>query len=351
MELHTTRFTVDEIDNMLDGGLMVYEYYYPMATGKELPRVGSKMLSPFRDEHDPSFSIYLSKAKGKYLFKDHGIDKVGSHYQFVMDIYGIDFKEAITKIKSDILGITDNGISSSDKTLKAIKRAYQRPVHKEQVRSEIYPIYRNWNDYDSELWDKYQLTEYTLSKFHVSPVSVYDLKKEDKTIRIKAHDNDPIYDILMPRSGRHKMYRPLTKDPSFKWVSNTVADEDVFGFDLLPKESNDLFLISGNKDTMIFSQHIGLPCIALASESANLTEELYSFLRHMASNIWVLYDNDKQGYRKAEMFKEQFGLPSLNHIYEKMNVNDLGDIAKKGLSEIDEFRFLLTNNITNTNIR
>lgn len=310
------KFKLEELDYMLDNGMAVYEHYYPVATGKPLGKLHDKMLSPFREEKNPSFSIYPHRTTGKIIFKDHGIDKIGSHWQFVMDLYNLDFKEAVALVKKDLLGIDDDGNIVGTQALKIIKASYKKATRKVNSRVELYPGYRDWDSNDLEFFSGAGISPATLAYFNASALAFFDMTKEGKTIRIRSNPSDPMYGFTFP-SGRHKIYRPFTSNPRYKWTSNLVAEEDIFGFKMLPKSCEHLFMVGGNRDCMSFHENIGIPVISLASESANLTEELYSFLRHTAKNIWVLYDYDKQGTRKSIMFNEQFGLPYLNTLYEK----------------------------------
>lgn len=333
---------LEELNAMLNGGMEVYRHYYYSVVGREIARLNDKCLSPFprangKIEEDPSFSIYFHKSKGTVFFKDHGLDMMGSHWQFVMNLFGLDFKDAVEKVKSEILGIGSN-------THIPIRKIFYKPIEKKSTRVEITPLWREWQDNDLKFFERFNISEKTLNKFNCCPLEGYDLLKENKTIRIFQREDDPIYCFTFP-SGRHKIYRPLTENQAFKWTSNLVAEEDFFGFHMVPKKCEHLFLIGGNKDAMSFYENIGYPVMALASESTNLTDSTITILRHTATNIWVLYDNDTQGYRKAEKFKEQFGLQSLNHLLEPYQVKDFAELVEKHPDKVEDFKNFLNQHI------
>jgi hypothetical protein len=108
-------YSIEQLNVMLNKGMAVYEHYYPQITGKQVGNLNHKMISPFLRgdglEEDPSFSIFIHQSKGTVFFKDHGLDRVGTHWQFVMDLFGLDFKSAVQKVKADILGMISNGMS------------------------------------------------------------------------------------------------------------------------------------------------------------------------------------------------------------------------------------------------
>jgi DNA primase len=96
------KLTVAELNAMLSNGANVYQHYYPLVTGRPLGHLNTKMLSPFRDEDDPSFQFFPHYSSGIIYFKDQGIEKKGDHWKFVMELFGIDFPTALPKVKADI---------------------------------------------------------------------------------------------------------------------------------------------------------------------------------------------------------------------------------------------------------
>ncbi len=343
------------LDRQLDQGWSVFEYYYPMhVNGKKDTnlRLGNKVIAPFlRDgklETDPSFSVFMHRSKGTVFFKDHGLDRIGTHWQFVMDLYGLDFREAVKKVKQDILGIS----SSGHQPIVARPLNFKRPEPPKNAEVQLTPGYRDWNDSDLAWYKSAGITLPTLNAFKVHAASYYDCRKEDKTFRITAKENSPMYSIDFV-SGRRKIYQPFA-DPRFKWTSNTKADDDVFGWHILPTKVKHLFLIGGNRDTMSFFENIKLPCAALASESANIAPGILSTLRHIAEYVWVLYDNDKQGLKKAEQFKEEYKFGTLNHIYQEFKgsnpdgtANDFVNMYQSNENPIPRFLFFLEKNTKN----
>lgn len=342
-------YTLKELTALLGNGMAVYEHYYHKHTGRNLPRIGEKGKSPFlrsgRLEDNPSFSIYYHSSKGEVFFKDHGLDKKGSHWQFVMDLYGIDFLEAVNLIKREVLGITDK----NDTVTKTYTPGFHEPQERKSTRTEIVPTYRNYSRQELSWFKSAGISPETLHVARVRPVAAYDLIKENKTLRIVPETS--AFDIKF-ESGRHKIYSPFG-DKRFKWTSNLIAEEDVFLFDRVPKECEHLFIVGGNRDAMSFLENVGHPVIALASESANMPEAIRSLIERYAQNIWVLYDNDTQGYRKAERFESEYGYRSLNHIYRNFKgtapdgtAKDFVDFFQNNpIDGLEKFHFYLETNM------
>ncbi|MEY3471079.1 MAG: hypothetical protein RLZZ223_429, partial [Candidatus Parcubacteria bacterium] len=85
----------DLIKQKLDIVDVVSEYVTLIPAGSNY-----KALSPFRSEKTPSFIV----SPELQMYKDFGGDKSGDVFQFIMDIEGVDFREAL-QILSDKSGI------------------------------------------------------------------------------------------------------------------------------------------------------------------------------------------------------------------------------------------------------
>jgi hypothetical protein len=344
------RFSLDQLNAMLEGGMAVYRHYYPLATGLPFKEaLGTKIISPFNRngklEDHPSFSMFFNRLKGTVFFKDHGLEKVGTHWQFVMDLYSIDFKEAIEKVKRDVLNLNGESVEEVQRAITYIKTA--KPKQK-SGRTGIIPTYRNFTDEDFAWFGKAKISPKTLALFKTTRLMSFELVKEDKTIWIGDHGR-PMYAFEI--NGRFKIYKPFEENRAFKWTSNLIAEEDIFGFDLLPGECEHLFFIGGNRDAMAFYENLGYPVIALASESANLPENVFHRLKYTGKHMWALYDNDEQGRKKAAKFKEMYGIQPLNHLYEPFGVKDLCQLTERNVpGELEKFAFFLDRDINKMNI-
>ncbi len=337
---------LDELNVLLNNGLSVYEHYYEKHTGRPFGTLNTKMISPFPRngelEKDPSFSVFLHSSKRTFFFKDHGIDKVGTHWQFVMDLFGIDFREALELVKKEVLNISGNSMQIS---VAPTKLNYVK-LNKVSTRAEIIPVFREWTQNDLDYFKKPGhpgTSQSTLDIFKVFPVSHFDIKKENKTFFIKCPENMPGYAFTF-ESGHVKICQPKAP-PEYKWTSNLSADEDFFGFHLVPKQCDDLFIIGGNRDCTNFYENIGYPVFALPSESANIDPLMLSIIKRIAKRTWIFYDNDPQGYRKAAKFKEEHGFESVNHLLQPYEVKDFTQLLEEKPDKLNEFAIFLDNYI------
>lgn len=307
---------IHDLTRQLDDGMDVYRHYI----GPDVP-MGKKIISPLRDEKDPSFNLFMNKNTNTIWFKDFGDDVLkGDHWRFVMEMFNINFKDAIEKIKSDILGY---GLFVKPVQRQVKPVSFQPKVSTTKI--DITP--RDWLKIDFNFWKTFGISLDTCDRFNVKPLKSYTMQKSDRDpFTIFAPPYSPMYGICFP-SGKKKIYSPFSKD--HKWVSNLNPLTDVFGMDLLPEKGDILFLMAGNKDTMSFYEQIGLPAIALVSETANLSNHQHSIITANFKSIYVFYDNDAAGNKKALQFKEEYGFKSINHYLTPYNVDDFSQFIKE----------------------
>ena len=58
-----------------------------------IPQIPCLINSPFRDDKNPSFSIYYDKKTGKIRWRDFGTNESGGIFDLLMAIYHLSFKE------------------------------------------------------------------------------------------------------------------------------------------------------------------------------------------------------------------------------------------------------------------
>jgi hypothetical protein len=332
--------------------LMATDYGWDVYREFVVPNIklGKNVLSPLREERVPSFCIYRHATRGDIWYKDFtetDMSYKGDCFQFVQAKFGLStIKEAITLIKERVLGIySDNPL----KVKEVIRQNYKPKIIEPTVMVEFDPIERAWNNSDLQFFSRFMIYKSRLMDFLVFPVSKFKMFKNGKTTEIYERPNDPIYCIKFP-SGRMKFYKPHTAKKQFKWLSNTVADEDVFGMHLLPDKCTDLFIMAGNKDTISFSCTTGIPVIALNAESVYMPQMIALFLETVAERIHVLYDNDNPGRKAEEKICSLNGYFSHGYLLQQFHdkegnmINDyaqLIDVNKNKISEIRRFFAML----------
>lgn len=323
-------FSKEDLDAMLDYGLEVYRHFMGEV------RIGKKMISPIRNEQNPSFSIYPHRKSGIYYWKDQGCDLFGDHWDFIRRMTGIkDYLDLAEYAKTNILKILPSGYVDKERVkviyLEAEQRKKQRP---EQVKAQVIPFFRSWTVEDVEFFAKIGLTVFDAEECLYRPVHYVQIKTQRRDFFLYSKKGNPIYAICFP-SGNYKIYRPY-ENPKRKWVSNLEKEKDFYLLEQC-KGGDTVIIQSGNRDCAAFRKHVGIDSFALNSESAALPFDVFAYLKSKYKKIYCLYDNDKQGYKGAAELYFEYGIPCLNEVYQTFGVKDFCELAEHHFDRMGEF--------------
>lgn len=292
--------------------IQIYEKYI----GKQL-KLGKVILSPLRDEKQPSFNIYRSSTNGKIYWKDFG-DERGDCFEFVMKLFTIDFKDAVELIANDF----NIDKSSKDFTnLKAIKKPeiLKLIVPKRKViTTEVEHI---WTTREAAFWLKLGVSAEILQEYDLTLLKSFTIKieKEDSTSYLMKVDNSESMIFCYNKHGHKdalKIYRPFVKEKRRKFTSNLLPTDDVFGLEqvvkakeLINEKLNVVALCAGEKDCLSLYGNTGIRGICLNSESSHFTKAKYLSVMDYCKNLIVIYDNDKTGKQYAQKIAEDYNIP------------------------------------------
>lgn len=326
-----------DLNTMLDYGLDVYRHFMGEV------RIGKKVISPIRDEGDPSFSIYANRKTGLYWWKDQGSGKFGDHWDFIKEKTGLTFKEAVDYVKQNILFMGSYGIDNervNEASLRLSQAVREKP---KQVKAQIIPEFRVWNDFDKNFFrSTIDMSVEEMEEAWYYPASKVRVITEKKDYTLYEKKDSPIYIIRFP-SGNFKVYRPF-ETARGKWISNVEKEVDFY---LLPecKGGEVVFIQSGNRDCAALRKHLRIDSFALNSETADLPMEIFLQLKALYKKIFVFYDNDKAGYTGAEKQYMQYGIPSLNYIYKQFGVNDFCEVLEDKRELLEELTLFIYSEI------
>lgn len=313
---------IDELD--------IFQHYL----GSEI-KLGKPIKSPLREEKHPSFNVYRSPSNGKLYYKDFA-DERGDCFKFVMRLFGCTFSEALHIVAQDFSIDVSKKMNTSE--IRRIAKKIRIPqLHIPEKKILNYERL-SWNPKNLSFWHDYGILEAVLVEYNVWPVAWVDVPKKDGSgvFRIEWKDDDPIY-CFDYGNGDHKFYRPKCKDKRFKFISNT-RKENIFGLKQLEEcgQILDVLIIcAGQKDCLSLFSNIGVRGIALNSESAGISTELFIRLKHYAKKVLVCYDNDDTGIKHAKKIKDEIGIDYL----------DLGTISTPDVVNDTSDYFLISNGL------
>lgn len=254
--------------------------------------INKAISSPFREDSNPSFSIFRSHKTGKLLFKDFGTGETGGAVRFVQLLFNVPFKDAIDIIMGDF-NLSDKKydykikIKNSDK-----KRA--KEFHKDiSIKS------RNWNSIDKKYWyNKYQINKSILELYNIKPVEYIFLNNHI----FKADRHSYAYIEYKDNEKRYKIYQPYSN--TMKWINNYI-EGTLSGFNQLPENGDLLFIASSMKDGLVLKT-LGYDFIAPQTEKYIFKKHIIDQLKNRFKKIITLYDNDNTGIESAHKMKELY---------------------------------------------
>jgi 5S rRNA maturation endonuclease (ribonuclease M5)/RecA-family ATPase len=304
------------------------------------PPIGKGMLSPLRDEKNPSFSVFKDEKTAEYLFKDHGSGESGDCIKFVQLKFNIDFKAAIDLLQQDFnCSIGDNLLSQP-----AIKNTpSQNPLNQITViKSYELKERASFNQQEAEYYNQYNIKAQVLKDYNVIALDGYVLpngmvinRRNDELIFCYRHE------------GWAKIYKPNESNRKFKFQHLGNKPHDfIFGYDLLAGAGDLLIITGGEKDVLTLAS-LGFNAISLNSETAGLSIVKAEELKARFKEIIVLYDTDETGLKSSEKLCKAFGFKQAilpNDIYFN-GEKDISDFIRSGFSN-DQLDNVLQNSIT-----
>lgn len=308
--------TKEAILNRYDS-LQLFTLYAP----KTIKSIGRPIISPLREEKNPSFSIFKGD-DGQFYFKDHGANKQGDVFTFIGLLFNESFQEVLGRICVDV-GLSDHyqhvwNESKAVPTETLYKDRKPKIINLNEIptvdemieKKEISIDERDWEQYDIEYWNQFGIKLSTLRKYNVVPISAYYVHRG--TDKRKYIADKLAYAFLENKDLKesYKIYQPHNID-GYKW--RTVQDKSVWhGWTQLPKEGEMVILTKSLKDVMAIHDTAGIPAVSLQSESTIPKEHVIDELHRRFVNIYLLYDNDfdktpNPGQVAASKIMEEYG--------------------------------------------
>lgn len=285
--------------------------------------------SPVRPDKKPSGRFYRSKKTSQVYFKDYAQPEASFDcFKLVMMLFNLGFRSALIKINDDLdlnLTLHDNEVTPMPSRI--IIESFEDRNDETPLSTVVYKIKkRKFNKFDRDYWMRFNISIEILDKYNVFAVKTcfmqYEQGNEFK-LYYKNLPTDPCYayQFKHPVTGKYcyKLYRPLTKNPKFKWRYNGGRDI-IQGLDQINyerrKDSVLLFNTSSLKDVMTLDS-LGLNAIATSSENVLLDDNMVTNLS-LNFDMISFMDYDKQGLKTGEFYFNKYGVPqiyTLNKIF------------------------------------
>lgn len=295
----------------------IFEHYLNLTeklTGQSL-----KILSIFKTEKTPSMCIYVGE-KSEYMFKDFSSSKGGNGVALVAELYGLNYKDAAMRIKSDY----ENYINNED-----LPVAYAKSITAHSRYKVAYCKVRSWNTADAAYWTKFGISSEILDEYNVKPLEYYVMKRMDsqgnqEKIQIERHG---IYGYFTQDGILSKIYQPGLTSKKFIKVANYIQGSDQL------KGKKYLMICSSLKDAMaiVAMKFNHIDVIAPDSENTMLPDELLKEFKSKYEAIFTILDDDVAGIKAMHRYKEEYGI---NYVHLQMSKDVSDSVRDYGLSNV-----------------
>lgn len=319
-----SRATTEKVKERADIEEVVSDYVPLKKKGQNL-----WACCPFHNEKSPSFSV----SPAKQIYKCFGCGKAGDPIQFVMDIEGVGFNEAIRHLaqKYGIEIEEDNAISPEDLqafnereslyiVLNFAKDFFINNLNSEEGRS-IGLSYFKERGFNQSIIEKFDLG-YALDgwdHFHKAAKAAGHsdelllkagliLQKEGETTRFYDRFRGRVTFTIHNLGGKPIGFgaRILTQDKKQPKYINSPETEVYHKSDILYgilqakksiRERDNCYLVEGYTD--VISLHLSGIENVVSSSGTSLTENQIKLIKRFTDNVTVLYDGDSAGIRAS----------------------------------------------------
>ncbi|MDX1904444.1 MAG: DNA primase [Thermonemataceae bacterium] len=317
---------VDKIYQQIDIVEVVSDYVSLKKAGKDW-----KACCPFHNEKTPSFSV----SPAKNIYKCFGCGKGGDPVNFVMEIEGVSYAEALKQLakkyqielpEEALAEPTQEEIQKQNErdslfiVLNHAKNFFQEQLfYTEEGKAIALPYFkeRGFNEqtiktfelgYAPSDWDSLYRNAvrkgYQATLLEKAGLTVQKEGKKEYYDRFRERVVFPIHNI----SGRVVAFgaRTLKKDKSIaKYINSPETDlyqksKVLYGLFQAKKailEANECLLVEGYAD--VISLHQAAIKNVVASSGTSLTNEQIRLIRRFTHHITLLYDSDKAGIAAA----------------------------------------------------
>lgn len=293
----------------------------------EVKTVPCKISSPFREDRNPSFSLFIGQ--GNHIcFKDFGTGEGGDLISLYCKFWNCSYREGMERLYTSMP-------SSATSTGKPAK---SKIILRKGKLVDIKVKVRPWQDYDYEYWASYGVDKKILKKANIYPISYYTITKKEtpkskgETALFNADKYAYVFVEKKDRKVSLKIYQPYNITGG-KWFSQ--MDRSIWSlWTTIPDTGDNLVIGSSVKDCLNITCQLGLPAICMQGEGYLPKPQVMQELKDRFRNIIVFYDNDYAQGENNPGRKDSLKLAKLYNlkrveIPQEYEAKDVSDLYKK----------------------
>lgn len=287
--------------------------------------------SKLRSDKNPTCSMYRNKS-GTLIYKDFATDQHLDAFNYVMELYRCNYREALKIIANDFNIVASSEAKNKGKIISKDFKIKEKEFSK--LQAEI----KDFDELELKWWNKFGITLETLKRFNVFSIKHVFLNGQ---IVAKSSQNCPIYGYYgnkLKKDGESyelwKFYFPKRKESRF--LGNYPA-EILQGYKKLPKNGKICVITKSMKDCLALYEY-GIPACAPNGETVIPKEAVVKDLLSRFEYVFCLWDNDYTGVTFLNKIKHKYPELKCLIIPRKLGAKDFSDLrAKYGYKKTKQF--------------
>lgn len=288
-----------------------FEYYLGFPVTKKL------FTSVLRSDKKPTCSFYRNK-NGDLIYKDFGTGDGFNFIGLVMEMFNLNYYQAITKIASDFGLIKTNVISVKSEIKESTNKILDTgPTYIQVTTKPFSKEELNW-------WNKFGIEQELLDKYKVFSCEHVFINGR---LSVSSTPNNYIFGYYFgTNNGRElwKIYMPLRK--KFRFLNNISMDV-LQGYEQLPESGPLLVITKSMKDSIVLNR-LGIPAVAPNSEVLIISQEQMDEFHKRFKYIVFYWDRDYAGVTNLQKIRKTY--PECAYfINPKNTAKDLSDCVEK----------------------
>lgn len=262
-----------------------------------------RLKSIYKKERTPSMFIFYYEKLGDYYFKDFSSDKFGGPVTLYKDIKGVSTEQAYIDLYEKVNEYIKNGnkIDTSYHPTQSNKiiNEYDDTYIKDKYKIDYY--FDDFNEVELRYFEKGNISRDILNKFGV--ISSYYMKYKDGKTFIRR-----MFCYTTPDGKPIQFYLPKAENISDKkvFISTMIFNDWIYGYDNINTNNNILVICSSLKDMMSLYSVCDDDINIISFGTETFCHKTNKLLNLDLYKIFVLYDNDEEGNKKALKLKNEF---------------------------------------------
>lgn len=282
--------------------------------------------SPFHRDDHPSFLIG-NKHGSLYHIDFATPDNRGDCFDFVRQLFGISFGEALEKIDQD-MGL---GLRGGESLIDLKRIVSLRQIEAEKRYCLIQCETRPFTDKDIEWWGQYHITPEELRENRVYSIKRAYLNRQ----KIPIDPQELRFGYLF--NSHWKLYFP-ERPKRKKWISN-VPLTYIEGKQYVEGSMGKIIITKSKKDAMVLRKLFPATCSVQNEGIGCFPKENVKFFKDNSQSQVLSFDSDVPGVNSSKYITELFGFEYCNvpRKYLEEGIKDWADLAKDhGLEKVEE---------------